>query len=184
MVDERKIVEWQMGRTLRGNFRVFKRCSHGYPTVIISDPILDGKPFPTIFWLTCPYLRKRIGNLESLGYVDKLEELIQRDEKFRNRLMKAHEKIVELRLKLLKKKYPEYLENDEFLRALKKGIGGVGNLETVKCLHLHVAIHLAGMDDPIGEYVLRMIDEMECDDAMCRRCKYEISPSSFFQEGE
>lgn len=49
----------------------------------------------------------------------------------------------------------------------KVGSGGIKNLTTVKCLHLHLADHLAGVDNPVGEGVLELIDKRECDDRRC-----------------
>jgi len=55
------IVEYQLDRPPRGNWwpRVF--CPYGFPMVIETEPFLeDGTPFPTLFWLTCPYLKEEI----------------------------------------------------------------------------------------------------------------------------
>ena len=62
---EKAIVEAQLGRELKNQFRVVKRCSWGYPQCIQSDLISNGKPFPTLFWLTCPFLYKEVSDIDS-----------------------------------------------------------------------------------------------------------------------
>ena len=37
------------------------QCPWGYPQVILCRPCSRGKPFPTLFWLTCPYVAAASG---------------------------------------------------------------------------------------------------------------------------
>ncbi len=124
--------------------------------VIESFPEKDGKPFPTLYWLTCPHLRKKVSKLESEGWIKRFEEIIQKDENFKERLVRAHLQIREKRESLIK---------DESIRKVlqRVGSGGIRNLTRVKCLHLHLADFLAGIDNPVGEMVWKMIDEKECE---------------------
>src|SRR5439155_11917820 len=50
---DREAVERQLGRRLRGRVRVAVRCGCGLPAVIETFPLVDGEPFPTLYWLTC-----------------------------------------------------------------------------------------------------------------------------------
>ncbi len=156
-----EIVSRQLKRKITNMNRVVKRCSFGYPVVIESLPVKDGRPFPTLYWLTCPHLRREISKLEERGYVRYFEDIIEKDESFRERLFKAHEEIVKRR---------ENLINDEDLKKIlrKVGSGGISDWTKVKCLHLHVADFLAGIDNPVGEAVMDMIEKRECDDGVCR----------------
>ncbi len=151
-----EVVEKQLGRKIDNFRRVVRRCRWGLPVVIESLPEKNGKPFPTLYWLTCPHLRKKVSKLESEGWIKKFEEIIQKDEKFKERLVKAHINVKEKR---------ERLAKDESIReALQSvGSGGIRDLTKVKCLHLHLADFLAGVDNPIGEMVWSMIYERECE---------------------
>jgi len=153
--DDLKVVKRQLGKDIYNFRRVIRRCSRGFPVVIESFPEKEGKPFPTLHWLTCPYLRKGVSKLESNGWIKKFEEMVQKDKDFRKSLIKAHLQVKEKREKLTK---------DEAIRALLKnvGSGGIRDLTKVKCLHLHLADFLAGVDNPIGRVVWEMIEEKEC----------------------
>ena len=57
-------------------YAVAARCSFGFPQVLVCRPERkEGSPFPTLFWLTCPYLDRKCGELESLHKIRELEEL-------------------------------------------------------------------------------------------------------------
>jgi len=56
-VDDREIVERQLGRAPRAFERVAVRCPFGRPAVTEQAPFdASGEPLPTTFWLTCPQL--------------------------------------------------------------------------------------------------------------------------------
>ena len=142
---------------------VVYRCSFGFPAVIKSFPGKNGKPFPTLYWLTCPHLRKEVARLEEKGWIRKFEEMIQKDGDFKDRLFKAHEEIIKRRSEMIK---------DDSIRRLLGGVGsgGLRDFTKVKCLHLHLADFLAGVDNPVGEKVWKMIEKKECDDGVyCRK---------------
>src|SRR6202043_3269440 len=65
----------QLGRDPTTQFSVVARCPGGHPLVIRNHPLdAEGKPFPTLYWLTCPEAVKRVASLESEGWIDRLEE--------------------------------------------------------------------------------------------------------------
>lgn len=136
--------------------QVVRRCKYGYPILIESHPVINGKPFPTLYWLTCPFLIKAVSRLEAHGWISKLEELIAKDSVLRERYLRAHKEIQERRSRLI---------NDENTkeRLSKVGSGGIRDLRRVKCLHLHLSDFLAGVDNPVGEIVLKTIGITECE---------------------
>ena len=87
----KRIIRKQIGRAPKGDFKVIRICRYGYPQVIENSPVVDGKPFPTLFWLTCPFLVKSISRLEERGYIDLFEGKLKYDHLFRNRYLKAHQ---------------------------------------------------------------------------------------------
>lgn len=172
-----KIVSKQLGRKIKNRFWVVKYCRYNYPMVIKTDPIGPDGPFPTLFWLTCPFLKKEIGKLESLGHIKKYQELLNTNPGLRMDYLLAHYKTRELRLNLAKELHPEIDLLNPLFSSLFNGIGGMLNLESIKCLHLQVANYLGGVVNPIGEAVLKELRDIYCDNRFC--AKYEFENSTF-----
>jgi hypothetical protein len=69
-MDERALVERQLGRPSRALRRVVRKCPFGAPAVTEQGPFDErGQPFPTTYWLTCPHLVAQISRLEANGGV-------------------------------------------------------------------------------------------------------------------
>ena len=161
-MNDRDVIEAQIGRAPRGLFGVPVRCSYGYPQVIRVAPLVEGKPFPTLYWLTCPHLVRAIDRLEADGWIGRLERRLADDDVLRRRMERAHDRYVAERADLL---------SDDVRRAagtggpaaslLEKGIGGIADRARLKCLHLHVAHAMAG-ENPVGSIVLAMLPATEC----------------------
>lgn len=149
---DRLVVEAQIGRPLRAESEVVSRCHLELPVVVRVPPLLDdGTPFPTLFWLTCPLARQRIGRLESSGAVKRLEAKTGSDAEFGAALETAHRVYREARDSLLPP------------GADPAPTGGVGGSETgVKCLHAHYAHTRAGGENPVGELVQDWIEPLDC----------------------
>jgi len=135
----------QLGRDPTTPFSVVVRCQGGHPLVIRNRPIdLDGNPFPTLFWLTCPDAHRAVARLESVGRIRELNERCDDDPVFAAEVERAHR--------------DHARERARYLPAAE-AFGGVGGTRTgVKCLHAHYANHLAGGDDPIGAIVAAEIE--------------------------
>jgi len=135
-----------LGREPRGAFDVVVRGAAGEPRVIRNAPLLDdGTPMPTRFYLVDPTLVTRVSRIESAGGVRASEAAVDGDA-----LLRAHTQYA--------------AERDAALPADHEGPrphGGVGGTQRgVKCLHAHYAFHLAGGDDPVGQWVAaRLADE-------------------------
>ena len=151
-MDDRVVVEVQIGRPLRADSEVVARCHLGVPVVIKVPPILDdGTPFPTLYWLTCPLATTRIGRLEGGGGVKRMERLAESDPEFAERLGMAHDSYRKERDALLSS------------GALPAPSGGVGGTEVgVKCLHAHYAHTRAGGDNPVGDLVASWVEPLDC----------------------
>ncbi|KUK14123.1 MAG: DUF501 domain-containing protein [Synergistetes bacterium] len=173
-----EIVRKQIRKRISGFLKVSRRCRWGYPQVIMCYPLKEGKPFPTLYWLTCPYLNKCIGELESKGVILSLAKKVQDDIGIRRRLERANNEYARMRFSLLsdsikeflREKFPSYLESIR-----DRGIGGVSSTEGIKCLHAHLAYSLAGGETPVGEEVLKLLPSVECLDspkcAMIESCR-------------
>ena len=168
-LNDRRIIAAQLGREPRGLRGIATRCPHGYPQVIVVHPIVDGKPFPTTFWLTCPLLSKEIDRLEARGLIHELERMLRDDRHLAARFLAAHRAYIEERLSLLSPDERSYLEERRMLKSLtERGIGGIADFTRIKCLHLHTA-HALARSNPIGESVLARIPRPACpaEDVIC-----------------
>lgn len=137
---EEAVVAGLLGRSPRGRFQVVVRDGRGLPLVLRNDPLLsDGTPMPTRWWLVGRAARTAVSRLEAAGGVRQAEAAVDP-----TALASAHARYA--------------AERDAALPAGHAGprpAGGVGGARRgVKCLHAHLAWHLAGGDDPVGRWVV------------------------------
>ena len=143
------VVEAQLGRPLRGRWAVARRCHLGVPMVIENHPRLeDSSPFPTLFWLTCPILVKRVSRQESSGALPALGERLSKDPDLRERFYAALSR------------YRARRDEHEVIE--DSGSPPGGGPDKVKCLHAHVAHQLAGGRNPVGALTLSRSDFPDC----------------------
>ena len=150
-MDDVALVERQLGRRPRAFRRVAVRCPYGRPAVTEQAPLDEsGRPFPTTFWLTCPYLVAALARVEAVGGVERWTRAAADDPELRASLERADEEQRALR--------PE----------LDLGIGGARpGARSLKCLHAHAAFALARPGYELGERVLGEVEERWCPDARC-----------------
>ncbi len=142
-MDDRERVEALLGRPPRGSFDVIVRDHSGDPVVVRNAPFLDdGTPMPTRYYLVGAALVKAVSRVEAAGGVDEVEAELD------------DEVIAEIH-----RRYE--LERDAAIGADHVGprpSGGVGGTRVgVKCLHAHVANHLATGNDLIGRWTLERV---------------------------
>jgi hypothetical protein len=155
-MDDRLVVERQLGRPPRAFHRVAVRCPFGMPAVteqLPYDPA--GEPFPTTYYLTCPHLVAQISRVEAGGGVERWSERAATDSELAESVTRAAERQRQIRRELAA---------DETGRdsgaSLDLGIGGASRPERLKCLHAHVAFALAQPGYLLGESVLAEIDPL------------------------
>lgn len=154
-----EVVAWQLGRTPRGAWRVAARCSYGYPQAIETAPDLpEGGLFPTLYYLTCPYLTEAASAAESAGELAAFDERARRDAGFAARMVAAHREVVARRTAIAGRRDP----------CGEVGVAGQRDPCATKCLHARIAAALAGLDDPVGTELIERIGAV-CDDARCDR---------------
>ncbi|TNF31864.1 MAG: DUF501 domain-containing protein [Deltaproteobacteria bacterium] len=144
----------QLGREPEGVQEIPIRGKDGRPVVIRVRSMVRGKPFPNLFWLTDPILKKEIDKVEATGLIKNLEnEILKADEDFKNRLIQDHINYIELRLKYMQEEEDLKDLRPEYLEALKtKGIGGLSDYSRVRCLHMHFAHYLVS-GNSVGEWL-------------------------------
>ncbi len=156
-----EVIKVQIGREPERVLAVCQRCSHGLPEVILNSPFrADGRPFPDLFWLTCPTLVKNIARIEERGWVKKLEELLQQDKELSRRFFAAQVAFQIFKLFLLQNELelPSSVQQVFF----KKWMAGTSQVLQLKCLHAHFAIYRALSVNPIGERVSALLTNSSC----------------------
>ena len=145
------VVAEQLGRPPLTDLSVVARCGPGHPLVIRNHPVdRAGKPFPTLFWLTCPTAVKVVSRVEGDGWIKRLDHRAREDPAFGSALEAAHR---------------EYAAERGRWVPDAAGWGGVGGTRTgVKCLHAHYANHLAGGADPVGAWVAERVEPIHPDE--------------------
>jgi uncharacterized protein len=161
-MDDRAVVERQLGRPPRAFGSVAARCPWGRPAVTEQLPYdAAGAPFPTTYYLTCPHLVAAVSRLEAAGGVERWSAAVEADPDLRADLMRATEEQRRLRRELAGGR-----AGPDGGASLELGIGGSANPGRLKCLHAHVAYALARPGHRVGELVLVELEPL-WPDACC-----------------
>jgi hypothetical protein len=144
------VVEQQLGRSPRAFRAVAVRCPFGRPAVTEQAPFdEDGHPFPTQFYVTCPFLVAQISRLEAAGGVERWSRAAVDDPLLRASLEAAQ------------------LEQRQLRPELAAGIGGSTRGGSLKCLHAHAAFALARPGYVLGERILEDVGPLWPAGACC-----------------
>jgi uncharacterized protein len=154
-VDDRDLVERQLGRPPRAFRRVVARCPFGLPAVTEQHPYEDGTPFPTTYYLTCRHLVAEISRLEAAGGVERWSRLAREDPDLRRSLAQATDEQRRLRRRLAGCE-----TGSDGGASLGLGIAGSRDPASLKCLHAHAAFALARPGYELGERVLAELDSL------------------------
>ena len=136
-MEDREVVERQLGRRPRAFRAVAVRCPFGRPAVTEQEPWDEsGRPFPTQYWVTCRHLVAAISRVEAAGGVERWTRAVAVDEELGASLAAADAEQRRIR--------PE----------LDAGIGGARRAGSLKCLHAHAAFALARPGYELGDRIL------------------------------
>ena len=149
-MDDEDVVARQLGRPPRAFRRVVVRCPYGRPAVTEQWPRdVDGAPFPTTYYLTCPQLVAKISRVEAEGGVERWTQAVRESRELRASLDLANAEQQALR--------PE----------IPGGIGGSTRSGSLKCLHAHAAFALARPGYEVGEGILDEVGDLWPDSGCC-----------------
>lgn len=139
---------------------VAARDAQGRPAVITNHPLRrQGErhlPFPTLYWLVDPARCKRVADLERDGAIGELERTIAESPALQASFHADHRAYATARWSLLSPFEQQQAVDAGYAPTLRdKGIGGIADFDRIKCLHLHLAHHLA---QPGGTTIGRLIE--------------------------
>ena len=155
-MDDRAVVERQLGRTPRALRRVLVRCPAGLPAVTEQSPYdAEGEPFPTTYYLTCPHLVAAVSRLEAAGGVSRWSRRVAEEPELAESLRHAHGEQRALRRRLADGRIGR-----DGGASLELRIGGTARELPLKCLHAHVAFALARPGYELGERIAEEIDPL------------------------
>ena len=110
------------------------------------------EPFPTLYWLTSPLLRAQISKLEESKYynVSVMESKLHSSSEYMSQMARAHASYGQSRWDTLLPS--DRVMANEYgwkiaLDASNRGVAGISNYGSVKCLHAHVAHYLAQISE-------------------------------------
>jgi len=155
-VDDRAVVESQLGRAPRAFRRVAVRCPHGWPAVTEQEPYdHGGNPFPTTYYLTCPHLVAAVSRLEAAGGVARWSKAAAADSELAASRARANDDQRSVRRVLAAGR-----TGGDDGASLELGVGGAGRHGSLKCLHAHAAYALARPGYLLGERILVEIEPL------------------------
>jgi hypothetical protein len=162
-MDDRLVVARQLGRAPRAFRHVAVRCPYGLPAVTEQDPYdASGEPFPTTYYVTCPWLVAAISRLEAAGGVERWTRAAVDDAELGTSLADANAEQREIRHRLA----GDETGRDEGA-SLTAGIGGSRGSGSLKCLHAHAAFALARPGYVLGERIVSELDPLWPPDCCC-----------------
>jgi len=145
--------------------RVVARCRCGFPSAVETLPYdAGGRPFPTLFYLTCPTLVAAVSRLESGGGVRAWSARLATAPTPARDVAVAATAARRRRRELVRRYDLTMIDEGA---SLATGVGGVGDVRAVKCLHAHVAHALARPGYAFGRAVFAEVEAPWCDDARC-----------------
>lgn len=161
---------------------VISRCAHGYPAVIVLDPVhqkntqnqnkkitpVDPGALSNVIWLTCPYLNEKIHDIESEGYIKKINDFINKDNMLDSMMNNAQAHYYYLRKRIYYKNFKKPENSNINIEILKSGIGGSKKADYLKCLHMHFAHYTICSNNVAGKIVYFLLQgKTACSEVMC-----------------
>ncbi|EPJ47423.1 MAG: hypothetical protein OFPII_13100 [Osedax symbiont Rs1] len=152
---DQDIIRAQIGREPQGIVAIAARGDNGVPVVLQMRSIVDGKPFPTLYWLCSKDLSKALGSIETLGWVKEIEQRLAVDEPLQAAYFANQQQYVARRQQAMSAEDLATIEQRGFTEMFcRYGIGGISQWDKVRCLHMQYAHHLAA-ENVIG----KLLDE-------------------------
>ncbi|MGB0732818.1 MAG: DUF501 domain-containing protein [Pontibacterium sp.] len=149
------IIEQQLGRKPRGIIGVAAATDAGIPLSLKMQPLVEDKPFPTLYWLCSKDIYQAIAALETAGLVKTLEARIEQDEALKSGHLADQARYRDLRWAATTDAQRARISELGFTELFNNyGIGGIAQWDKIRCLHMQYAYHLAE-----GSTLGRLLDQ-------------------------
>ena len=146
---EARVAQWRdfvterLGREPRGFCDVSAFNAQGTPAVIRVSSVVDGKPFPTLFWLIDANISLKIDRLEAAGWIARLQRDVDISATLQEQMALAHEAHKRVRETFLSEAERTLLTDRGMMSALSdRGIGGIKEPGRIRCFHTWYAAHM------------------------------------------
>lgn len=157
---QRDTIARQLGREPRGLQAVTAEDGRGTPLALRVSSLVDGKPFPTLYWLCSRELTVALSHLEADGVIKRLEAYLGENEALRLAYHASHRAYVKSRWDHIGAREGDEIRRLGFEAALtERGVGGISNWDQVRCLHTQYAHHLSDFN-AIGDWIDRHYPEV------------------------
>lgn len=146
----------QLDRTDAEITGVARHCRFGYPVVVFHPPWHQGRIHPSLFWLACPWLVQLVDRFESTRCIKALERELLSDE-VQAEIFQEEQEGFNAFLREETEKYDLPPAIAGRLRGLH--VGGSARPLTVKCMHAHLAVTLAGAPTLAGRRTMNWLQQ-------------------------
>ena len=148
-----------LGREPRGLRAIAAWSADGKPAVIQVAPLVDGKPFPTVFWLVDPATTLAIDRLEAAGTIAYLQAQVDASVELQRAMEVDHRRHRARRASTMTSSEQQVLVDSGMIRAFEqRGVGGIQDPGRIRCLHAWYAAHWVE-PNTIGQLVDRLLIE-------------------------
>ena len=144
-----RVAQWRdhvanlLGRAPRGLRDIAVFNTQGQPAVIRVASLVDGKPFPTLYWLVDPQLSLRIDRIEATGLIAQMQAQVAASSALQATMLADHQAHKRHRDHFLSADERRHLSECGMMAALdQRGIGGIAEPTRIRCLHTWYAAHL------------------------------------------
>lgn len=136
-----KKIEDFIQRPARGLLGIPVRDEQGNPVVAQISPVVEGKPFPTMYWLVGPQVYKDISEVEGKGFTKIIQQKVNSSPDLRADLASIHESYCADRVRYFND-LELSLPANMMSMITQTGVGGVKEKQYIRCLHMFYAYHL------------------------------------------
>lgn len=141
--DDIATIESLLGREPRGLEDVAVRDKNGVPVVIRVAPLVNDKPFPTLFWLIDKRLNYAIDQVEARGLIADLQATVDSRADLQAAMTQDHQRYIALRQSFFSPEQQQAIQRLGYESVLnERGIGGIADFQRIRCLHTYYAAHL------------------------------------------
>lgn len=152
-VEEVARVATLLQRPARGLLAIECADNKGEPAVLRVAPLVDQKPFPTLFWLVHPDICYWLDGLEASGFIAQLQSLVDASDALQQELSDYHHWYIAERWRSATPELTDEIDRLGYRAALDtKGVGGLGDYQRIRCLHTWYGAHLV-KPNPVGQWL-------------------------------